>query len=153
MFGLLFSRNSKKTHTGQSISQVFSPYLKRNHSQTFKSSSWEKLFFSMDVIVTTCFRECSFHKSSSLPQIVMLLLSLKQVFWSLYLHINNIMLISKFQNKALVYYMCSVFWANFLFCWLCLWLSFILWLCHIFLDKKGYVSRFSSFFLFFFTKW
>ena len=44
LFGLLFSRNTKKAHTGQSILQTLLLCLKRNVSQTFKSSSCKKVF-------------------------------------------------------------------------------------------------------------
>ena len=44
LFGLLFSRNAKKAYTDQSILQTFLLRLKRNVSQTCKSSSCEKFF-------------------------------------------------------------------------------------------------------------
>ena len=44
LFGLLFSRNAKKTHTDQSILLTFLLCLKRNVSQTLKSSSCKKVF-------------------------------------------------------------------------------------------------------------
>ena len=44
LFGLLFSRNGKKTHTGQSILLTFLLCLKRNVSLTLKSSSCKKVF-------------------------------------------------------------------------------------------------------------
>ena len=44
LFGLLFSRNAKKTHTDRSILPTFLLCLKRNVSQTLKSSSFKKVF-------------------------------------------------------------------------------------------------------------
>ena len=44
LFGHLSSRNAQKTHKGQSIPDVFLLCLERNHSQTFKSGSFAKLF-------------------------------------------------------------------------------------------------------------
>ena len=44
LFGLLFSRNVKKTHVDQIILQAFLLCLKRNVSQIFKSSSCKKVF-------------------------------------------------------------------------------------------------------------
>ena len=43
LLGLSFSRNAKKTQTGQAIPQAFLVCLKRNVSQTFKSSSCKKI--------------------------------------------------------------------------------------------------------------
>ena len=56
LFRLLFSRNSKKTQTDQSMPQVFLVCLKKNDPQTFKSSSCKTVF--VYVIGTTCFDEC-----------------------------------------------------------------------------------------------
>ena len=42
LFGPLFSKNTKKNHTDQSIVQTFLPCLRRNISQTYKSSSCKK---------------------------------------------------------------------------------------------------------------
>ena len=69
----------KKTHTDQSIPQVFLLCLKRNDSQPFKTIPTTKnLFSSGYVIGTTCFdkmflflwqlEDNNFYKSSSLPQ-------------------------------------------------------------------------------------
>ena len=44
LFGLLFSRNARKTHTDQSILLTFLLCLKRNVSPTLKRSSCEKVF-------------------------------------------------------------------------------------------------------------
>ena len=44
IFGLLCSRNAKKTHTDQSILLTFILCRKRNVSQTLKSSSCKKVF-------------------------------------------------------------------------------------------------------------
>lgn len=58
---LLFSRNSKKAHTDQSTQQFFVLGLKRNHSQTFKSSYCKKTFSPMGMLLvqlTSCC--CSF---------------------------------------------------------------------------------------------
>ena len=44
LFGRLFSRHANKTYTDQSTLQVFFLCIKRNDSQTFKSSSRKKLF-------------------------------------------------------------------------------------------------------------
>ena len=51
LFGLLFSRNTKKTHIDQIILQTFVLCLKWNASQTFTSGS-------CNIIDTTCFDEC-----------------------------------------------------------------------------------------------
>ena len=58
LFGRLFSRNANKTYTDQSTLQVFFLCIKRNDSQTFKSSSRKKLFVRVHVIDTTCYNEC-----------------------------------------------------------------------------------------------
>ena len=44
LFGLLFSRNARKPPTDQSILQNLFLCLKRNVSQTFKSSNCKKVF-------------------------------------------------------------------------------------------------------------
>ena len=54
---LLFSRKARKTHTDQSIIQAFLFCLKRNVSQTFKSSSCKKVFPNAYIIDKTCFNE------------------------------------------------------------------------------------------------
>ena len=69
LFGLLFSRNAKKTQTDQSIQQLYqytlyTQYkrsilcLEGNVSKTFKVAAAEKSFPSMYIIDTTCFNEC-----------------------------------------------------------------------------------------------
>ena len=50
LFGLLFSRNAKKTHTDQSILLTFLLCLKKNVSLTLKSSGCKKVF-----------RKCVYH--------------------------------------------------------------------------------------------
>ena len=44
LFELLFPWNANRTHTNPSIPQTFLLCLKRNASQTFKSSSFKKVF-------------------------------------------------------------------------------------------------------------
>ena len=98
LFGRLFSRNAKKTNADQSTSQAFVLCLKRNDSQTFKSSSCEKLFLQCvcykyikynvlrwmffipyDNWKTLFFvKVCRYFKIFSIG---ILVLSLKQVFW------------------------------------------------------------------------
>ena len=43
LFGLLFSRNAKKTHTDQYILRAYLLCLKKTVSQTFKSNSCKKV--------------------------------------------------------------------------------------------------------------
>ena len=58
LFGVLFSRNAKKTHTDRSILPTFLLCLKRNILQTLKSSSFKKVFPSVYIMDTTCFDGC-----------------------------------------------------------------------------------------------
>ena len=96
LFGLLFSRNAEKTHTDQSILLTFLLWLKRNASQTLKSSSCKKVFRKCVYIMdTTCFDECFYFRviaerhyflyklivTQKFGVNTMLLRSLKQAFW------------------------------------------------------------------------
>ena len=59
MFGLLFSRNTKKTHTGQSTLQVFFYFItKETNYKPSKAASVKNLSSSVRVLGTTCFDEC-----------------------------------------------------------------------------------------------
>ena len=95
LFGLLFSINAKKTHTGQSIIQTFLLPLRRNVSQTYKSSSWKKSLsqvcmsliqltlnvFLLHVITGRHYVLCKFIVTNNFGATAMLLRSLKQVYW------------------------------------------------------------------------
>ena len=121
LLGRLFSRNAKKTHHDQSALQVFSLCLKRNDSQTFKSSRCKKLFLQcaccrykllrwMFFISLDNQKSLFFVKVCRYLEIfsaAILQLSLKQVFWkkSLFYVISIIsVLIPKFQSKAIVHF-------------------------------------------------
>ena len=109
-FGLLFSRNAKKTDADQSINNELSLFsLKGSVSQTFKSSSCKKVFPKWvyhwyNLLRWKFFIPCDNCKQHSLHKFIvkqrlgattMLLRSFKQVFWKKsvfyihYLH-NNI---------------------------------------------------------------
>ena len=93
LFGLLFSRNAKKTMQTKVYYQLFY-CLKRNISQTLKSSSCKKSFPSVYIMDTTCFDECFLFRvitgrhsflyklivTQRLHVTTLLLCSLKQVF-------------------------------------------------------------------------
>ena len=94
-FGLLFSRNAKKTDTDQSILPGLLFCLKRSYSQTFKSSSCKKVFCKCvyhwyNLLRWMFFILCDNWKQYFLQKFIvtqmlgattMLLRSLKQVFW------------------------------------------------------------------------
>ena len=113
-FGLLFSRNAKKTDADQSINNKLSLFsLKRSVSQTFKSSSckrvfpkcayhWYNLLRWMFFIPCDNCKQYFLHKfiiTQRLGATAMLLCSFKQVFWKKfafyihYLHDNTIMML------------------------------------------------------------
>ena len=119
LFGLLFSRNAKETHTDQSILQIFLLSLKKNISQTFKTAAPKKSFPNAYIIDTTFFDECFlFHViigrhyflyifivTQRFDTTAMLLRSLKQLFWkksAIYIrYLNNnitMLLIPTVQN-------------------------------------------------------
>ena len=95
LFGLLFSRNAKKTHTDQSILPTFILCLKRNVWQTLKGSSCKEVFpkcvyHGYNLIRWIFFIPCGNWKTFFFIQLndihrfgvtAMLLGSLKQVFW------------------------------------------------------------------------
>ena len=116
MENLLLPRNAKRSHTDQNILQGLLLCLKRNISQTFKSSSCKTFFPSVYVIDTACSDECflfqviigiryflyRFIVTQSFFAIAMFLCSLKKsVFYVRYLH-NKIkmLLIPKVHTKA-----------------------------------------------------
>ena len=94
-FGLLFSRNAKKTDATQSIKQTLWFGLNRSVPQTFKSSSckkvfrkcachWYKLFRWLFFFLCNNWKQCFLHKfvyTQRLDTADMLLRSLKQAFW------------------------------------------------------------------------
>ena len=55
LFCLLFSENPKKTHTDQSIPQVLLLCLKRNDSETLKSTATVKNLFSNVYVIDTMY--------------------------------------------------------------------------------------------------
>ena len=95
LFGLLFSRNAKKTHINQSILLTFLLCLKRNVSLALKSSSCNKAFpkcvyHGYNLLRWMFFIPCDNWKTFFLYKLIvaqkfgvtgMLLRSLKQVFW------------------------------------------------------------------------
>ena len=121
LFGLLFSRNVKKAHIDQNTLQTFLLCLKRNVSQTFKSSSCKKVFFkciyhSYNLPRQMFFIPCDNSKSLFLNKFIvtqrfgalaMLLSFLRQVIWKktvFYIrYLRNIitmLLVTKVQNKV-----------------------------------------------------
>ena len=60
LFGLLFSRNTKKTHTDQSILQFFYSVRMKTTFKPSKIAAAKLLFSSVYVIDTTCPDECFF---------------------------------------------------------------------------------------------
>ena len=118
-FGLLLSRNAKKTQADRSKIQAFLLCIKIKISRTFKSCSCEKVFpkyvyhlynLLRWIIPRDNCKQYFLHKFSVTQRLcatAMLLRSFKQVFWKKstfcvrYLHNNNtMMLIVKVQNKA-----------------------------------------------------
>ena len=109
--GLFFSGNAKKIHTDQNIIQVHLLCLKANDLQTLKSSNCKKWFFSVYVIGTTYFNEC--WKTLFLIKVCCHRLSSTAYFWNkwferspyfIFYLLNNItIIISKFQNKELLF--------------------------------------------------
>ena len=114
LFGLLISRNVKKTPTDQRKQQVVLLWLKRKNLQRFKKSSWENSFSHMFVIGKNCFNGCFFSFYVMTGRHVlqkflvtlaffsasMFLLSLKQIFLKnhcilRYLHNTSTILIPK----------------------------------------------------------
>ena len=95
LFGLLFSRNAKKTCTDQSILWTLLLGLKRNASQTFKSKSCKNVFPKSvyhwyNFVPWMFFIPCDNWNTFFLYKFIithrfgwtaMLLCSLKQVFW------------------------------------------------------------------------
>ena len=58
LFGLVFSRNAKKTHTDQSILPTFLLSLKRSVSKTLEKSSCKKVFPKCVFYGSNLLREC-----------------------------------------------------------------------------------------------
>ena len=97
LLGLLFSKNVKKTHNRPKYTTNILLSLKRNDSQTFKSSSckhfflqrvcyWYNLFQWVFHILCDNWKTLFFYKSLSLlwgafPTTKFYMHSLKQVFW------------------------------------------------------------------------
>ena len=119
IFCLLTSRNAKKTQTDQSMPCVF---LQETTHKSLKVVSAKSLFSSVYVIGTTCFSECfSFYVTTkrhyfSCKFIVTLRLFYapfcyflwnqcfeRSLYFMRFLHDNNMMLIPKFQNKAIMF--------------------------------------------------
>ena len=125
VFCFFFSGIPRKTLIDQSIPQVFFT-LKRNDSQTFKSSNCEKLsnvyvsgttsldkYFLFHLIIE---RHCFLLKFIIVLRLfstAMFLISLKEVIRkkSILFFISTItaMLITVFQNEALLYHACQIF--------------------------------------------
>ena len=139
LFGVLFSRNEKKTHTDQSMLSTFLLCLKRNISQTLKSNSCKQVFPKCiyhwyNLLRWMFFIPCDNSKTFFFIQTyrcatAMLLRSLKQVFWKKsvfyihYLHNNIIMLLIPQRSKIkLLLYKCSsqnlFLDSYFLFLWM-----------------------------------
>ena len=57
LLGLLFSKNAKNTHTGQSVLQTFLLCLKRNVKKPLKQVAAKRLS-QVSIIDTICFNEC-----------------------------------------------------------------------------------------------
>ena len=145
LFGLLFSRNAEKTHTDQSILLTFLLWLKRNASQTLKSSSRKKVFPKCVYIMdTTCFDECFLfrvitRRHSFLYKLIvtqkfgsaMLLRTLKQVYWK-----KSVFYIYYFHNNIsmLLIPQCSYFLnvLNKIYFLIAIFYSFSMWMFHIF---------------------
>ena len=120
LFDLLLPRNTKKTHTDQSILQTFLLCLNKNVWQTFKSSSCKKVFPKCvyhwyNLLRWMFFVPCDNWKTFFIqiycyPEVWFnghVLHSLEQVFWKnftvhiRYLHNNiTILLIPKVQYKT-----------------------------------------------------
>ena len=58
LFGPLFSRNAKETHTDQSILQYFYSLWKERTHKPSKETAAKTFFSSVYVIGRTCFDEC-----------------------------------------------------------------------------------------------
>ena len=110
LFGLLFSRNAKKTHTGQIYYKIFYPVWKKTSYKPSKVKAAKRFFSQVSMFHMIIGRHCFLYKfivTQKFFATAILLRSLKQVFWNgslfylRYLHYSiTMLLIPKVQTKS-----------------------------------------------------